>query len=642
MDGLNLEDDAGAPSMAHGMNGNGRGGIGIVGSHTAADLGSLGDFTATRRLLLLSAVAIVIGIVSAFVALALLRLIAFFTNLFFLLRFSVADVNPSDYTQPWTLIAMPIIGGLIVGFMARYGAERIRGHGIPEALEAILNEGSRVAPRLAILKPVSAAIAIGSGGPFGAEGPIIVTGGAFGSVVAQYLRLSASERKTLLVAGAAGGMAATFAAPLASILLAVELLLFEWRPRSLIPVATASVTAAIVRQHIIGEGPLFPVAPHGAELNLLMLLGTIIVGITAGGLAAYLTGAVYKAEDTFGHLPIHWMWWPAIGGLAIGIGGVIFPPALGVGYDNIRELLTGDGGTRMIIGVLLVKSTIWAVSLGSGTSGGILAPLLMMGAALGAAEAHFLPDNGVGFWALIGMGAALGGTTNSPLTGVVFPLELTHDFNSLIPLIIAVTIAHTFTVLLLRRSILTEKLARRGRHVSREYALDPLELLLAREVLHPEVVTLPNDMPTREVIERLARDGTNPQLRSQRLFPVLGATGQMLGVVSISDIDAWRYDPAFDTARLLQTTMQTPPIVAYPDEPLRVVAERMAQTGRTRLPVVARSNPHELLGLIGLPDLLMGRARDVRLERTREQIRSLRLWPHPRRLPVEVSLPAKQ
>jgi H+/Cl- antiporter ClcA len=537
---------------------------------------------------------------------------------------------------------MPIVGGLIVGLMARYGSERIRGHGIPEALEAILVDGSRVAPRLAFLKPVSAAIAIGSGGPFGAEGPIIMTGGAFGSVVSQHLRLTASERKTLLVAGAAGGMAATFSAPLAAILLAVELLLFEWRPRSLIPVAAASVTAAIVRQHIIGEGPLFPVTPHTGEIDLITVFGSIVVGVTAGGLAAYLTGAVYKAEDSFAFVPLHWMWWPAIGGLAVGIGGLMFPPALGVGYDNIRELLTGDAGMRLIIGVILVKSTIWAISLGSGTSGGILAPLLMMGAALGALEAHVLPGGGAGFWALIGMGAAMGGTMRSPLTGVVFPLELTHDFNSLIPLLIAVVIAHAFTVLLLRRSILTEKLARRGRHVSREYALDPLEILLTREVLHPDAVTLPSDMVVREVIERLARDGTNPQLRSQRLFPVLGASGQMLGVVSISDIDAWHGDSTFDTSRQLQTTMQTPPIVAYPDEPLRVVAERMAQTGRTRMPVVARANPHELLGLVSLTDLLKGRARDVRLERTREQIRSLRLWPHPRHLPVEVSLPAKR
>jgi len=624
-----------------GYGGDGYGGDGYGhGGHV--DLGLLGDFTATTRLLLLSLIAIGIGVASAFIALALLRLISFFTNLFFLLRFSVADVNPSDYTQTWTLLVMPIIGGVIVGLMARYGSERIRGHGIPEALEAILVEGSRVAPRLAFLKPVSAAIAIGSGGPFGAEGPIIMTGGAFGSVVSQHLKLSAAERKTLLVAGAAGGMAATFSAPLAAILLAVELLLFEWRPRSLIPVAAASVTAAVVRQHIIGEGPLFPVAPHTAEIDFVTVVGSIIVGVTAGGLAAYLTGAVYKAEDSFALVPLHWMWWPAIGGLAVGIGGLIFPPALGVGYDNIRELLTGDAGTRLIIGVILVKSTIWAISLGSGTSGGILAPLLMMGAALGAAEAHFLPGSGSGFWALIGMGAAMGGTMRSPLTGVIFPIELTHDFDSVIPLLIAVVIAHTFTVLLLRRSILTEKLARRGRHVSREYALDPLEILLTGEVLHREVVTLPREIAVAEVVARLARDGSSPELRRQRLFPVVGADGTMAGVVSISDIDAWRYDPAFDTSRALESAMQTPPIVAYPDEPLRVVAERMAQTGRTRLPVVERTNPRALLGLISLADLLKGRAREVRLERTREQVRSLRLWPHPRRLPVEASLSSKQ
>jgi chloride channel protein, CIC family len=237
------------------------------------DLGTLGDFTATSRLLLLSGLAVVVGIGTAFIALALLRLIALFTNVFFAFRLSTVDINPADARFGWMLLVMPVAGGLVVGLMARYGSERIRGHGIPEALEAILGEGSRLSPRLAILKPVSSAIAIGSGGPFGAEGPIIMTGGAFGSVVAQHLHFTAVERKTLLVAGAAGGMSATFATPLAAMLLAVELLLFEWRPRSLIPVAAASITAAVVRQYTLGDGPLFPVAPHGGEVDLVKVLG---------------------------------------------------------------------------------------------------------------------------------------------------------------------------------------------------------------------------------------------------------------------------------------------------------------------------------------------------------------------------------
>jgi CBS domain-containing protein len=363
----------------------------------------------------------------------------------------------------------------------------------------------------------------------------------------------------------------------------------------------------------------------------------VLIGLSAGGLAALLTGAVYKAEDGFARVPVHWMWWPAIGGIVVGIGGLIFPPALGVGYDNIRELLTGEASARLIIGVLLVKSVIWAIALGSGTSGGVLAPLLMMGAAIGAAEAHLLPGGGSGFWALVGMGAAMGGTMRSPLTGVVFPLELTHDFDALVPLLIAVVIAHAFTVLLLRRSILTEKLARRGRHVSREYALDPLEILLVREVVHRDVLTFPVETSVEEVVERLAHDGVSPELRRQRLFPVRDPDGRMAGVFSISDIDAWHSDETFDRSQLLRDVVQRAPIVAYPDEPLRVIAERMAASGRTRLPVVARPDARELLGLISLTDLLQARAQDVRLERQREQIMTIRFWPGAPRIPMEAS-----
>ena len=289
---------------------------------------------------------------------------------------------------------MPVIGALIIGVMARFGSDRIRGHGIPEAIEAILINGSRVEPKVAVLKPVSAAISIGSGGPFGAEGPIIMTGGAIGSLIAQFFHLTSAERKTLLVAGAAAGMSATFAAPVASVLLAVELLLFEWKPRSMIPVALASAAAAAARRYILGLGPLFPVPAHPIFIGPEGLAGCVVAGVLAGGLSALLTLAVYAAEDAFQKLPIHWMWWPAIGGLVIGIGGFIFPQALGVGYDTIGTLLQGDAPMRLILGVLIIKSIIWAVSLGSGTSGGVLAPLLMMGGALGGLEAFVFPAEG--------------------------------------------------------------------------------------------------------------------------------------------------------------------------------------------------------------------------------------------------------
>src|SRR5262245_57741544 len=386
---------------------------------TADRADQLGDFTATWRLVPMALAGIAIGVLTAFVAVGLLRLIGLFTNLFFYQRWDTALVSPAGNTLGTLAVLVPVLGALVIGVMARYGSERIRGHGIPEAIESILISGSRVEPRVAVLKPISAALSIGTGGPFGAEGPIIMTGGAFGSMVAQLFRLTSAERKTLLVAGAAAGMSATFASPVAAVLLAVELLLFEWKPRSMIPVALASATAAATRRYIIGLGPLFPTPPHPVFIGPGGLLGCVVVGLLAGGLSALLTLAVYAAEDAFRLLPIHWMWWPALGGLVIGIGGVIFPQALGVGYELIGVLLQGHVALGTLLGILVVKSTIWAVALGSGTSGGVLAPLLMIGGALGGLEAMILPYEGAGFWPLISMGAILGGTMRSPFTGII-------------------------------------------------------------------------------------------------------------------------------------------------------------------------------------------------------------------------------
>src|SRR5579885_1857322 len=248
----------------------------------------LGDFTTTPRVITITLIAIPIGVLAAFVALALLRLIGFFTNLFFFQRIGFDLITPAGNHLGWLVVLVPVIGGLVIGFMARYGSERIRGHGIPEAIEAILINGSKVDPKVAILKPISSAISIGSGGPFGAEGPIIMTGGAFGSMIAQFFHLSSSERKTLLVAGAAAGMSATFAAPISATLLAVELLLFEWKPRSLIPVALASATAAVLRRYIIGMGPLFPTPVHPAYIGPVNILACVLVGVLAGALSSLL------------------------------------------------------------------------------------------------------------------------------------------------------------------------------------------------------------------------------------------------------------------------------------------------------------------------------------------------------------------
>jgi chloride channel protein, CIC family len=523
-----------------------------------------GDFTATTRMLPICGLAVGLGVIGAYVATALLALIAFFTNLFFFQRFSLAAASPATNTLGVWSVVVPVIGCVVIGFMARYGSERIRGHGIPEALEAILIRGSRVQPRVALLKPVSSAISIGSGGPFGAEGPIIMTGGAIGSMIAQLFHLTAAERKTLLVAGAAAGMAATFAAPVASVFLAVELLLFELKPRSLVPVVLASVTAAFVRSGQLGVGPIFPVPDAGFALTPVALLACAGLGVAAGALSALLTGAVYASEDAFLSLKkLHWMWWPAIGGLVVGLGGLVCPQALGVGYDQIQSLLDGGRGVGPTLRLVLVKATIWAVSLGSGTSGGVLAPLLMMGSALGVLATPLLPAMGHGFWPLVAMAAILGGTMRAPLTALVFAIELTGRFSMSLPLLTACACAHTFTVLVLKRSILTEKVARRGFHVSREYAIDPLEILFARDVMQTGVVILP--------------EGTTPA----------------------------QHAASFRTRS---------------DEPLRVVVHRMAETGCTSVLVVDAQDPTLPVGLITLADVLKARVRHLEEEQRRERV----------------------
>jgi CIC family chloride channel protein len=471
----------------------------------------LGDFTLGPRALLITAIALPVGGASAVAAFCLLRLIGLITNAVFYQRLSVSLAAPgARHHSPWLILLAPVAGGLLVGLMARYGSEKIRGHGMPEAIEAILTRGSRVAPRVALLKPVSAAISIGTGGPFGAEGPIIMTGGAVGSILAQFMHLSADERKTLLVAGAAGGMAATFNAPLASVLLAVELLLFEWRPRSLIPVVSSVTVATICRWALLGAGAIFPVG-RVAHLDAGTIALTLVPGLTGGLLAVGATALVYKSEDVFARLPVHWMWWPAIGGLIIGLGGLAEPRALGVGYDVIDQLLTGRAGLSLIIGILVVKTLIWSLSLGSGTSGGVLAPVFMIGGALGALEGEMLPHVAPGFWAMAGLAAVVGGVMRSPLTGVVFTLELTHAWNTLLALLVASVSAYALSALLLKRSVLTEKVARRGLHLTREYTTDPLETFFAREVMTPlaesraPVLTVQADSTLREVANTFAR-----------------------------------------------------------------------------------------------------------------------------------------
>jgi chloride channel protein, CIC family len=524
---------------------------------------TLRDFNLDRRVWLISALAILVGIGGAALAVILLRAIALVTNLFYYHRWSLAMVGPAGSPLGYWMVLIPIVGGIIVGIMARYGSDKIRGHGIPEAIEAILLNGARIEPRIAVLKPISAAIAIGTGGPFGAEGPIIMTGGAFGSLLAQWVKLTDAERTTLLVAGAAAGMSATFAAPFAAVLLAVELLLFEWRPRSLIPVAFASVTAAVLRVIWLGTGPLFPLSTTSIPGGIRFALLAAILGVIVGLAAAALSRMMYGFEDLFGKLPVHWMWWPAIGGLGVGVGGLFFPHGLGVGYDNIAVLLAGHATLALVFGIIVFKSLMWAFSLGSGTSGGVLAPLLMIGASLGALSAHLLhmPE---GPLALLGMGAMLAGALGSPLTAIVFSIELTHALPALLPLIVACIAAYTITSLIMPRSILTEKLGRRGHHLTREYGVDPLEMVSVEDAM-------------TEIADEHAP-----------------------GITEL---------PAVDTF----------PVWTFTDETCRSAAERMATTGHIRLAVLDRGTMQPR-GYVSLQDLLIGRRRFIQREEDRERV----------------------
>ncbi len=575
----------------------------------------LADFTTDKRVLVLSGMAVIIGAAGSLVAYALVWLINLFTNLAYYQRLSAQSASPEGNHMGVWAVLVPVVGGLIIGLMARYGSEKIRGHGIPEALEAILIGGSRMEPKVAVLKPISSAISIGTGGPFGAEGPIIMTGGAVGSLFAQFFQLTAAERKTLLVAGAAAGMAAIFAAPVAAVLLAVELLLFEWKPRSFIPVALAAAVAGAVRVGILGEGPIFPIAPHAA-LGGSALLIACLIGVAAGLASGMLTMLVYFFEDLFERLPLHWMWWPIFGGLAIGIGGLIDPRVLGVGYDIIHQLLRGELIGAAVLGLLIVKALVWSIALGSGTSGGVLAPLLIMGGALGAFLSQWIPYGDAGLWALIGMSAIMGGTMRSPLTSMIFVLELTHDLNVLPGLLFACILADAVTILLLKRSILTEKVARRGHHLSREYSVDPFELTRVSEVMDKNPVTIPAAATVAEFSARIAHG--DPQVAWRQGTPIVDAKGALVGILTRNDIvRALETDPAGNLTVLEAGSGNL--IVAFPDEPLKDAVSRMLRHDIGRLPVVSRNDQRQLLGYLGRTGLLEARFRNIREEEQRER-----------------------
>ena len=554
------------------------------------------------RSLVLCALAILVALGAAIAAEALQALIGLITNLAYFHRWSTALVTPAGTTLGPVTIVIPVVGAVVVGLMARYGHAAVRGHGIPEAMERVLYAESRIAPRLTLLKPVSAAVSIGTGGPFGAEGPIIATGGALGSLLGQLLETTADERKALLAAGAAAGMAATFGTPVASVLLAVELLLFEYRARSLIPVALAASAATAVRMAVHGSGPVFPM-PDLSEPGAAALVAYLGLGAVIGVAAVGTTRAVYAVEDAFERLPIHWMWWPAIGAVVVGVLGWMKPAILGVGYDNIIGILGGAFLTRALAALVLLKLVAWAVALGSGTSGGTLAPLMTIGGGLGALLAAGLaalaPGAGIDprIGALVGMAAMFAGASRAVLASVVFAFEATRQPLGLLPLLGGCSSAYLISIVGMRNSIMTERLARRGAPVRTEYSVDYLSQRLVRDHAVRNVAVLAGERTVAEAREWIASGATDA---AHHGYPVVDANGDLIGVVTLRDIA----DPHADPAAPVAGVIKRPPAVIYEGSTLREAADHMVEERVGRLPVVRPEAPTRLVGMISRSDLL--------------------------------------
>ncbi|MEO8633789.1 MAG: chloride channel protein [Gemmatimonadales bacterium] len=571
-------------------------------------------FLPDRRLWFLSGAAIVIAIGAGLLAEALTALIWGITNLAFHGRWSFGFATPADHHLGAWVILVPVIGALIVGLMARYGSPAIRGHGIPEVMERILLHESRIPPRITILKPISTAISIGTGGPFGAEGPIIASGGALGSLAGQLLRVSADERKILLAAGAAAGMAATFGAPVSATLLAVELLLFEYRPRSLAPVALASSAATAVRYLFRGIAPVFPIpdiiaSPGGGALATYVVLGAVV-----GLVAVVLTTTLYRVEDLFERLPIHWMWWPALGAVVVGVAGWLDPRVLGVGYSNISGILAGDLAGRALLVLVVLKTLAWVIALGSGTAGGTLAPLFTIGGGLGALLARgavlLVPGLGldVRIGALVGMAAIFAGASRALLTSVVFAFETTRQPLGLLPLLAGCTGAYLISLARMRYTIMTERLARRGVAVDAEYSVDHLQRVYAGERATPAVVRFSADQTVAEAREWLLRGADGA---SHQGFPIVDHEDRVLGVLTRRDLLA----PDIDAGLHLGSVIHRPLVAAYQTSTLREVADLMVHERVGRVPVISADGRRRLLGILSRSDLLA--AHEGRLDAAR-------------------------
>ena len=594
-------------------------------STIAATGGQVGDIRlaepAQFRMVLMSFLAAGIGLLAGLIAFVLYKLIGLFTNLFFYHRFAADFISARHNQLGLWVIPIPVIGGIIVGFMAKYGTSKIKGHGIPEAMEAVMVNRSRIEPRVAILKPLSAAIAIGTGGPFGAEGPIIQTGGAVGSLVGQVLHTTASERKVLLACGAAAGMSATFNTPIAGVILAIELLLFEFKARSFIPLVIASTLATAVHMQLLGAGPMFKVTamdfgiPHA--LPFYLLLG-LVCGLAAVGFSKLL----YWTEDQFEKLPVDELWWPAIGALGLGIIGYFVPRVLGVGYDTIGDILNANLAWKLLLVVMVAKAVALVISLGSGTSGGLLAPMFMSSAAMGGVFAlgmdRIFPaaNLSAGAFALVAMGAVFGAASRATFSFIIFAFEITRDYNSVLPLMLVSVIADGIAMWLMpRASIMTEKLARRGLYIHQEYESDVLQQVRVSETMDPDVPTLPAELKVSELSDRIARRDASV-CRHQGML-IMDSEGKLAGVITRGDVmRALDEDPSGALSVLDAGTREV--VVTYPDEMLHDASAKMLRNNIGRLPVVDRRDSRKVVGYLGRPGIMAARLRRLDEEHVRE------------------------
>jgi chloride channel protein, CIC family len=569
----------------------------------------------------MSLLAALIGVLAGLIAYVLYDLIALVTNLTFYHTLSVHFRSPEHTTIGLWIVLMPVIGGLIVGVLAKYGSPKIKGHGIPEAMEAVLTTRSRIEARVAILKPISAAIAIGTGGPFGAEGPIIQTGGAIGSLVGQMISTTASERKVLLACGAGAGMAATFNTPIAGVILAIELLLFEFRARSFIPLVIACTLATSVRGVLFGQHSMFGMGnvdfdvPRGLPFYLLL-------GVASGVVAIGFTKLLYWVEDRFDRLPIDDLWHPAIGALGLGIIGFFIPRVLGVGYDTISDILNNNLTLQLLILIAVFKALALVISLGSGTSGGLLAPMFMSSAAFGGVfamavnavfpAAHLSP----GAFALVAMAAVFGAASRATFAFIVFAFEITRDYNAILPLMLGCVIADLIALRYLPTSIMTEKLARRGLHVPGEYEASVMHMVRVGEVMKKDIQPILPEMTVAELAE--ASSGNKPPLNLTEGLPIVGKDQRLAGIVTQGDLlRALETDPV-GRLTVLEAGSGSP-VVAYSDELVVEALHRMLQRDVGRLPVVTRGDPRKMVGYLDRSNILGAYARQLEEEGLRER-----------------------